>query len=130
MWGCTRHITVLQYYNHNSPGDRPASYKGGPKAIKKYIKENYPALDLNNDSGMLTIRFIINCQGKTGDFEMFENDLDFKPTSFNPVTRGKLLDITRELKDWQANYMGGSYRDSFMYITYRLENGKITEILP
>ncbi|MGB0177485.1 MAG: hypothetical protein ACPF9D_09985 [Owenweeksia sp.] len=127
---CGTEEDILQYYNHNAPGDKPAGYIGGPKAIKKYLKDHYPGLDLHHDSGMLTIRFIINCEGKTGHFEMFENDLDFKPTSFHPKTCEQLLEITRELRNWRANQMEGSYRDSFMYITYRIENGKITEILP
>ena len=128
---CGTESDIIQYYNRNKPEDEPAGYRGGPRAIKQYIRKHYPSLKLHHDdSGMLTVRFIINCEGQTGYFELFENDLDFQPTHFNPETRHQLLKISRELKNWRANYMDGTYRDSFMYITYRLENGKITEILP
>ena len=127
---CGLEKDILQYYNHNQPGDKPAGYTGGPKAIKKHIRTYYPELDLGRESGMFTVRFIINCEGKTGRFEIFENNLDYVPSPFNPKTREQLLKLTRELEDWRANYMDGDYRDSFVYITYRIENGKITEILP
>ncbi len=127
---CDSTESIIQYYNTNTIDDAPAYYEGGPKAIRKYILENYPQLNLHQDSGMLTIRFVINCQGQTGYFEVFENDLDFQPTSLNAHTREQLLKITRELNAWKANFHQGSYRDSYMYLIYRIENGKITEILP
>lgn len=118
------------YYNRNAPEDIPAGFVGGPKAIKRFIEKEYPDLDLQGQSGLLTIRFMINCEGRTDRFEIFENDLDYQPMPFKPEVKQRLFEIHLQLAEWRPIYIHGEYRDCFMYITYRLKDGKITEILP
>ena len=121
---------VVDYYNRNGPEDEPATYIGGSKAIGKLIQREYPDLNLKDESGMLTIRFIINCKGQTGRFVTIENDLDFKPRKFDPEVKDRLLTITQKLDQWRPNFLRGQNRDCAMYITYKLNHGKIIAILP
>tara|TARA_R110002072_G_scaffold152494_12_gene302211 strand:+ start:4334 stop:4669 length:336 start_codon:yes stop_codon:yes gene_type:complete len=103
---------------------------GGPKAIKKLIEKDYPNLDLKGESGMLTIRFLINCNAEIVRFEILENDLNYQKKKFDPEVKQQLFDITKNLKNWRANYLAGEYRDCAMYLTYKLKNGEIIAILP
>lgn len=123
---------IIDYYNRSGrhTDDLPAAYIGGPKAIKKLIEKDYPNLDLKGESGMLTIRFLINCNAEIVRFEILENDLNYQKKKFDPEVKQQLFDITKNLKNWRANYLAGEYRDCAMYLTYKLKNGEIIAILP
>ena len=115
---------ISQYYNPEG-----TSYKGEKvnlKSIikKKYINKNY------KDSGYLNIRFIVNCHGFAGNYLIHENDLNLSPYKLNEGMVKQLLEITKTLQNWNPNIIGGKNYDSYMYISYRIENGEITEILP
>lgn len=121
---------IIDYYNVSQGGDQAAGYIGGVKAILKHIETDYPNLDLKNESGMLTIRFIINCNGQIGRFQIIENDLDFTPKKFDPLVVDQLFEITQNLDQWRPNHILGDHFDSTMYLTYRLKNGEIIDLLP
>ncbi len=115
---------IYQYYN-----PQEASYSKGKNGIRKFIQENY-INEGYTDSGYLTIRFVINCKGKTGRFVIHENDLDLNPTKLDSKLVEHIFNITSQLKDWNPNIIHGSPADSYMFLTYRIENGEIVEILP
>lgn len=121
---------VVDYYNVNGPDDYPAGYIGGPKAIKRLLLKEHPNIDLKGESGMLTIRFIINCNGDIGRFEILENDLDFQPKKFDEEVKSLLFDFTAGLDNWRPNYLQGESRDCAMYLTYKMKDGVLTDILP
>jgi len=119
---------IFQYYN-----PKPARYSSGKNGLRKfimskYVNKNYP------DSGYLNIRFVINCHGKPGRYVIHENDLDLSPTSFTKELTEQLVTLTTQLQEWEPNLFTtdstSSYVDSYMYISYRIEHGNITEILP
>lgn len=119
---------ILQYYNPER-----ATYSGGKYALRKFIMDNYENRNYT-DSGYLNIRFIINCKGKAGRYVIHENDLDLQPKPFTKDLKEQLFNLTTQLKDWNPNFIvdqnGDAYYDSYMYISYRIEHGNITEILP
>lgn len=82
------------------------------------------------DSGYLNIRFVVNCKGEAGRYVIHENNLDLEPIAFSKDLVDQLFDITTQLKKWKPNVIREEKRDSYIYISYRIENGKITEILP
>lgn len=122
---------IVDYYNY-SPGDsiyRATSYANGKNGLRKEVLTQYKNNNYS-DSGYLNFRFIVNCHGEAGAYVIHENDLDLKPKSFNPDLVEQLFNITVSLKEWLPNFMRGENRDSYMYISYRIENGEITEIIP
>jgi hypothetical protein len=88
------------------------------------VNDNY------SDSGYLNLRFIINCEGEVGRFVIHENNLDLEPNTFNKDLKNQLFKLTSEIKGWQPIVLYDDVRDSYMYVSYRIENGKITEIIP
>lgn len=115
---------IYQYYN-----PRAASYSKGKNGLKKFILENYENKGYQ-DSGYLTIRFVINCEGQAGRYVIHENDLDLIPKKFDPKLVEHLFDLTVQLKKWNPNIIHGKPSDSYMFLTYRIRNGEILEILP
>lgn len=115
---------IAQYYNTET-----LPYPNGKNGFRNYINLSY----VNNnysDSGYLNIRFIINCEGDTGRFTIHENDLDLKSKTFNKDLKNQLFKLTSEIKGWKPTYLYEENRDSYMYVSYRIEHGEITEIIP
>ena len=122
---------IVDYYNTN-PGDSTAqvvSYSRGKNGLRKFIMGNYENRDYS-DSGYLNIRFVINCKGETGRYIVHENDLDLNPMSFNPDLKKQLFELTKQLKKWNPVVFRAQPQDSYAYISYRIKNGEIIEILP
>ncbi len=115
---------IFQYYNPER-----ATYSEGKNGLRKFVLSNYVNKGYS-DSGYLNFRFIINCKGEAGRYVFHENDLELNPKPFNKDLVKQLLKITTQLKKWNPNYVQEEFRDSYMYISYRIENGEITEIIP
>lgn len=115
---------ILQYYNPER-----ATYSEGKNGLRKFILSNYNSKNYT-DSGYLNFRFIINCKGLAGRYVIHENNLNLEPKVFNEDLKNQLFQLTSQLKKWNPNFTHNEFRDSYMYISYRIENGKITEILP
>lgn len=115
---------IAQYYNPER-----ATYVKGKNGLRKFILSNYENKGYS-DSGYLNIRFVINCKGETGRYIIHENDLDLEPTQLDSNMVGQLFELTLQLDKWNPVFYREKNWDSYMYISYRIENGEIIEILP
>lgn len=115
---------ILQYYNPEY-----AQYSKRKNGLRNFILSNYQNKNYT-DSGYLNIRFVINCNGEAGRYVIHENDLNLQPKAFNKDLKEQLFQLTTQLKEWTPNFIRGNFYDTYMYISYRIENGNITEILP
>jgi hypothetical protein len=115
---------IFEYYNAEPDG----GYKYGKNILRDSVKRKYTYA--GNDSGYLTFRFVVNCNGLAGRYQIVENDLDLKPKKFNQELVQHLFTITQELKDWKQLVWEKESRDYYMYITYKIRDGQIIEILP
>lgn len=115
---------IFDYYNPER-----ATYSKGKNGLRKLVLENYQNKGYS-DSGYLTFRFLINCKGESGRYVIHQNDLELEPTKLNYDLVQQLYTITLLLDQWNPNIIEEEAVDSYMYITYRIEHGEITEILP
>ena len=115
---------IYEYYNSESN----AGYKHGKKALWDSVLTKY-SVSLK-ESGYLTFRFVVNCEGKAGRYMVIQNNLDLEPKVFEDELISQLLTITQGLKEWRQVILENEPRDYYMYITYKLLDGKIIEILP
>lgn len=113
------------------------THHGKPKVAfhisKKHFRETILSEYDNTkytDSGYLDFRFLVNCEGQAGRFEINELNLDLEKTDLNDMMVNDLLKLTANEKHWNIFHMKDLPRNYYMYILYRIENGKITEILP
>lgn len=117
---------TFQYYN------TAAYYKNHKDSISRYLLQNYrlPEGDFSGQSGYVTVKFIINCKGKTGRFRVYEMDSSYQPFRFRPVISNQLLSLVKAIQSWQpASYRNTVY-DSYQYICFRIRNGRILRISP
>ena len=102
---------------------------------KKHFRDNVTKAFNNNsynDTGYLNFRFLVNCKGEAGWFEIIEMNLNLEEQPMNPELVDQLFKITAKPEHWnilrfKENNEAYNY---YNYISYRIEDGKITEIIP
>jgi len=117
----------LQYYNTRS------WFKDHKRDIEQYFHERYKAPQGRNagkQTGWLTIRFIINCEGRTGWFRLSGIDSEYQPFHFSQKVSAQLLTLTKALQGWQPATYNNKIYDSYQYVTFKLKKGAIECILP
>ena len=112
--------------HHGAPDD---AFEGSKKRFREtllseYKNENY------SDSGYLNFRFLVNCEGNAGWFEIIEMNLDLEETDLNKNMVDQLFKLTSDSKHWKIYTNKDIPRNYYMYISYRIEHGEIIEILP
>ncbi|MGG5209512.1 hypothetical protein ACQWU4_11240 [Chryseobacterium sp. MIQD13] len=118
-------LMSIQYYQ----GKKEFNYKGEKLAIiEKLQKENISSETKMN--GYITVRFLVNCEGKTGLFRVQQMNTDQKETSPDKELGERLLRFTKSLDGWIPKEIKGFKAGYYQYLTYKIENGKVSEVLP
>ncbi|MBF8457601.1 hypothetical protein IV494_10465 [Kaistella sp. G5-32] len=122
---CLSDDFTFQYYNDL----KGFLYKGE----KIEIERKLAALKLQDDrteNGYITIRFIVNCEGKTGLFRVQQMNENYQKFAFDKKFGDQLLKFTEKLDGWIPKEYEGRKLDYYQYLTFKIENGKVSEILP
>lgn len=106
------------------------AYAGSKKRFRNALNNTFNAKTNYTDSGYLNFRFLVNCEGNAGWFEIVEMDLDLKETPLNKDMVNDLFEFTSNSEHWDVVSYNEKARNYYMYISYRIENGKVTEIIP
>ena len=114
---------VLQYYNFG----KGMQYKGEKTRIDSAFAN---VISDQKDSGFITIRFVVNCEGETGWFRVQEMDFDYKEKSFSTETVTQLLAIVKDLDGWKVGSFRDVAYDYYQYLTFKFQNGKLVGIMP
>lgn len=116
---------AYQYY-HDGTG---VKYKGEKLAIIRQLEQQNikSSKDIN---GYITIRFLVNCEGKTGLFRMQQMDNQYLEKEQDRKFSAKILSFTKQLDGWIPKEIEGKKVDYYQYLTYKIEHGKVSEILP
>jgi|SRR6478609_10982791 len=123
---CSEHSVHHQYYNFG----KGVQYKGEKPAIEKHFKEVY-SNKMQGETGYITIRFVVNCDGKTGRFRVQEMNNNYESKIFNKSLVARLLTLTKQLNGWIIGIDSNNKKvDYYQYLTFKIENGKLLEILP
>lgn len=122
---CNQQNEIIQYYAFNEK-----TYEGEKIAIEDEFAKKYRADSGSDDSGWVRIRFIVNCEGEAGRFRASGMDLNYNYKLFKPSILEQLIGITKSLNGWKAIEARGIKRDYYQYLLFKIENGRILEILP
>ena len=112
------------YYGRQNSG-----FSKSRDTLNNYFNDRYDNNGFTNISGYITIRFIINCKGKIGRFEIKQVGPDFRNTKFNDYITNHILEMVKGIQTWNPVRFQGYDYDSFYHITFKLDNGELTEIL-
>ena len=115
---------IAQYYMVST------DYTGGRKAIKNKL---LPLIQQKNISfgtnyGNISIRFVINCNGKIGLFRAKTINDNLETTEFKKSNIDYLKSLVSELDDWHVETKKEKKYDSYYYINFKIEGGSITDI--
>jgi hypothetical protein len=117
---------VFQYYNFANG----VQFEGEKSKIIEHFQKGFKPIAGCKEYGYVTIRFIVNCKGKTGRFRVSEMNMDYEEIKFNDQLVHQLLDLTRQLQGWKVGIYNNQERDYYQYLTFKIEEGIIKEILP
>ena len=125
---CYTNNDIRQYFNFS----KGVQYKGEKPAIDHYFKVNYQAVE-SNQSGLIRIRFIVNCKGETDRFRLMAMDGNFQAINFSTEITDQLLDLTQKMNGWlpiEMEEMNNTTWDYYQYLIFKIHNGEIIEIMP
>lgn len=117
---------IFQYFNDS----RGLLYGGEKLAILKAFKLKYNPQVVAKESGLVRIRFIVNCEGKTDRFRLLSMDNNYNEKIFDTNITSQLLKITKELDGWEVKEIKDKPVDYYQYLIFVIQNGEITKILP
>ncbi len=117
---------VFQYYNFS----KGFQYKGEKVKVNEHFQNGFKGKEKNGETGFLTIRFIVNCEGKTGRFRVQGMDTSYHAKEFSKELVNDILTLTKKLDGWIVGEIEGLKTDYYQYLTFKLENGKLIEIMP
>ncbi|MEM6297444.1 MAG: hypothetical protein AAF740_02020 [Bacteroidota bacterium] len=123
---CNGEDDIIQYFN---VGDGPV-YSGEKSAILQTFQTNYKPVSDSNESGLIRIRFVVNCEGKAGRFRILQSGYDYQEREFDKKITTQLLEITKGIKNWKVLYEDDTPVDYYMYLIFKIKDGQIIEILP
>lgn len=102
---------------------------GGHHQIYKVLGQKFiPEAD--GFTGTIRVRFVVNCEGKTGRFEVRAMDENYVALKTLPQEANQLLEITKNLGPWKAGRRFDRNVDSYYFIAYKMKNGKVVDLLP
>lgn len=112
-----------QYYSFNTK--YPLSSEKLTEEVNRTL--TYQPKQMN---GFITIRFVVNCKGQTGNFEIYQTDNNYQIVKFEDKYIEQLLGFVKSLDGWKkAIYKDKNY-DYYTYFAFKIEYGKVTEIVP
>ncbi|WP_255515433.1 hypothetical protein [Flavobacterium sp. ZT3R18] len=117
---------ISQYFNDSNG----LEYKGGKGTIEKEFAEKYKSENIENESGLIRIRFVVNCKGVTDRFRLLSMDRNYNEKVFSKSITDQLLSITKSLKGWKVKKYKEKEIDYYQYLIFKIENGQLKEILP
>ena len=124
---CNGEENIKQYFNHGNnieiDGDKPY--------INLHFNDGFDSENITKESGLIRIRFIVNCEGQTDRFRLLESNLNYSTKEFNPKISTRIMSLTKSLKGWrQKKSDDGNPVDYYQYLIFKIVEGKIVKILP
>ncbi|MGO3182557.1 MAG: hypothetical protein ACTIJ9_06960 [Aequorivita sp.] len=115
------------YHVHHGASDK--GYAVNKKQFRDVILSSYKNENYT-DSGYLNFRFLVSCEGNPGWFETIQVDSNFNTTHFSKGLVSQLRNLTAQPENWNVITIEDNPVDYYMYVSYKLKDGEITEILP
>lgn len=118
---------IYQYFNL---GDN-IHYEGDKPAIINAFKEKYDESLVKSESGLIRVRFVVNCHGDADRFRLIQSDLNYQEKIFDKNITDQIMAITRSLDKWGLKLEdSGDPVDYYQYLIFKIIDGKINKILP
>ncbi|WP_211221686.1 hypothetical protein [Spirosoma panaciterrae] len=97
--------------------------------IRQVVDRNYKSIYQPGQSGLIRFRFVVNCKGEAGQFNVLEVDENYQKRSFDTRITDQLLMICQnKLTDWEPGKQNEDQMptDTYCLLTFRIKDGIIT----
>jgi len=121
---CNHNEEIIQYFNNG----KGVEYIGGKKVIDSLFLAQYQKVETDK-TGMIRIRFVVNCSGETGRFRLLSADSNYKPTIFPNGVTAQLLQITKSMNGWRPKKWKDMKIDYYQNLIFRIEQGQLTNVI-
>jgi len=81
-----------------------------------------------NESGLIRIRFLVNCSGVADRFRLLELDPDLKEKEFNADLKAHILGIAKSIS-WPPRRAYNQTVDYYHHVSVRIVNGELSDIV-
>ncbi|SFN55909.1 hypothetical protein SAMN05421738_11511 [Algoriella xinjiangensis] len=108
---------IYQYYNDKT------GYKTERFGIRNEISQSINNLNYPNFSGLINVRFVINCKNEIGYFRIKTTNQHYKNIEIPASLQKQIVAIIQQLKNWN-----GKNKDSYYQIYIKIRNGKVEDI--
>lgn len=101
--------------------------------VQKISRQYYQPVEQTGESGLIQIRFVVNCAGEMGLFTVTELDENYRTRSFADRITSQLTAICRHqlLRALTADApVPEDRRDRAITLNFRLKEGHLTDIFP
>jgi len=117
---------IFQYFNNGSGPE----YLNEKIELDGYFSLNYKPVELFDESGMIRIRFVVNCKGKADRFRLISSDTEYKEKVFDEQITSQLMELTQRISNWPIKKYNKGDGDYYMYLVFKIKDGHIIEIMP
>lgn len=121
---CTDSLRTLQYYSLHIKHPKSA------QKLLKEVRQFYKKPQNNTQSGYITVRFIVNYEGKPHFFKTYEIDENYHVRAFDSSISEQLKNFVKQLGDWKIGQYDGKLCNYFYYFSFKIQNGEIQNIIP
>ncbi len=126
---CWEDKFAVQYYAYTSTFNE-STYGKEKREVYKIFEANYKSTNVPAESGLIRVRFLVNCRGETGRFRVMGMDKNYQAKVFDDRITKQLVNITKNELAWKIFKTDKSERDYYQYLIFKIENGQIIDILP
>ncbi|MEM7571673.1 MAG: hypothetical protein AAF433_02180 [Bacteroidota bacterium] len=123
---CGSENEIYDYYN----GDPDGQPLGGKPVLWQIVEDQWEPDLFTGLNGYLSLHFVINCRGEIGRFDLEQTNLDFQPTTFPTEAVRHCMQLLEQVPAWQPMVYQGEATDSYAYVTFKLNNGALIDIIP
>jgi hypothetical protein len=129
-------IDSLEFEKLCKPEYRPEYWHLSAKNTKssaqilKEWKSVFVKPDGFNQSGFLTIRFIVNCHLTLCCFHVYEMDENYQNIKFNDNVKAQLMSFVKKLNGWKSVEYKGAPTNYRYYLNFVIKNGEFKSVSP
>lgn len=100
-----------------------------PLLVAREFKSQFQTRDeWKNESGLIRIRFLVNCQGQADRFRLLEMDFDLNGKKFSESLSAHVLNIAKNIQ-WPARRANQQTVDYYHHFSIRIVEGQLVDII-
>jgi hypothetical protein len=100
-----------------------------PLLVAREFKTQFQTKDeWKNESGLIRIRFVVNCQGQADRFRLLELDPDLKEKKFSEALSAHVLRIAKNIQ-WPARRAQQQTVDYYHHFSIRIVEGQLVDVI-